>query len=782
MRIERPGDNPRDRRAALRQGLVAGAVLLPAIAARIQLLAAGERGAATLADDLGGVLADLGMSALVYVVVLLALRLSAVLGLATLVLWIATNLIASESVRALDALPSFRDAGYLMDTTFLQGSSWGALSSGMAAWVGVASVCLCWAGRRATASGGLLLAGVFTSGLVLSLHGNLTWNSAAADWRQTHALLHNWTQASGVPTPVPTNRDLTRVASDLSADLSGRLVIGARPDTPNVLLILIESISGAYVETAAAAHARDPWPPMPQLDAFAKQHTTYATFLTHQINTNRGLYAVLCGDLPKLLPGTPKMSALAASGRDGCLPQLLAHAGYRTAYLQAAPLAFMLKDQFLPRIGFDQVEGAASFERAHFRNAWGVDDRTLFEGALRLLGELDRGAKPWFATVLTVGTHHPYLVPEDFSPHNQGDFYHAVAYADREVARFLEAITRIGVLDDTLVLVSSDESRGLPGEPDPISLIASQSWGLLVAAGPGIGSERIDEAFASSDIPLSVLDYLSLAEPAQHKDLLGRSVFRTGSRSRYVFFGNTRRDALGAVDPDGRLLLCRQLLKQCEAFEGVPGVFSPQRRSVPWAARGGGIVAAVGEFSLTSGVPSLPPRSLELMADHRIEIGKVPRMLHGGQNILLAPGEWLEVEISVSAVGGSGVELQTTLRDPTRIHLDAKRQLAAGQRLDLAFAFTPDAATRKLQTMTTAQLLENGSEPTTLDFANAQLHLRTSEPKPPAGLTILRDEIRPANSPERASVNSPEWASVNSPERASANSPEPSANSPEQQP
>ena len=465
---------PTNRFERLRLVLVALSVLLPPVVLRVHLLGTVDRGAAMPLDDLAGFIADFGVSGLVGILLLLALRLSAGLGLCVLALWIAVNLVAYESIHALDALPSFRDAGYLTDATFLQGSGWGALSSGLALWVALASLGLGWAGRKAAVAVPYLLAAVVVSGLVLGLHSGLAWSPAVADWRQTHALLHNWTGAVAGPPPVPADTDLAAVASGLAADLSGEPRIGARPSAPNVLLVLVESISGAYLSTTAEAHGRSPRPSMPRLDAFAREHTTYATFLTHQINTNRGVYAALCGDLPKLLPGTPKMSALAATGRDGCLPQILRDAGYRTIYLQAAPLAFMLKDQFLPRIGFDRVLGAGSFPEARARSAWGVDDGTFFEAATRLLRqlqqqvELHQERRPWFTTLLTVGTHHPYLVPADFAPNMEDDFERAVAYADQEIARFLEAITRMGVLEDTLVLVSSDESRGLRGEADPI--------------------------------------------------------------------------------------------------------------------------------------------------------------------------------------------------------------------------------------------------------------------------------------------------------------------------
>ena len=297
---------PTTRFERLRLVLVALSVLLPPVVLRVHLLGTADRGAAMPLDDLAGFIADFGVSGLVGVLLLLALRLSAGLGLCVLALWIAVNLVAYESIHALDALPSFRDAGYLTDATFLQGSGWGALRSGLALWVALASLGLGWAGRKAAVTGPYLIAAVVVCGLVLGLHSGLAWSPAVADWRQTHALLHNWTGAVAGPPPVPADTDLAAVASGLAADLSGEPRIGARPSAPNVLLVLVESISGAYLSTTAEAHGRSPRPSMPRLDAFAREHTAYATFLTHQINTNRGVYAALCGDLPKLLPGTPR--------------------------------------------------------------------------------------------------------------------------------------------------------------------------------------------------------------------------------------------------------------------------------------------------------------------------------------------------------------------------------------------------------------------------------------------------------------------------------------------
>ena len=109
------------------------------------------------------------------------------------------------------------------------------------------------------------------------------------------------------------------------------------------------------------------------------------------------------------------------------LPGVLRHAGYQTAYLQAAPLAFMHKDRFMPRAGFERVEGEESFGQCECRNGWGPDDRTLLVRATDLALEMKQAGKPWFLTVLAAGTHHPYCVPRDFQSALPSDSYERAA-------------------------------------------------------------------------------------------------------------------------------------------------------------------------------------------------------------------------------------------------------------------------------------------------------------------------------------------------------------------
>lgn len=719
------------------------AVLLPAWLLRAALLLQVAGGRAAPLSDTAGFLSDLGLVAIASALVLAVLRRSRAAGLALVLLWVLVQWVSYESVRSLDALPSFRDAGYLADATFVLGSGLQLFSPGWPLAVTVLSLGLAWVGRLASATRQQIVVSFVSGVLLLGLHAGLVWNPEIADWRQTHVLLHNWADASRSSPPAtlaPT--ELLAIASEFAVDLSGEREVDVPHAAPNVLLVLVESVSAAYLPSLASAHGRESRPVMPQLDAFALRHRSFSTFITQQVNTNRGLYAALCGDLPKLLPGTPKMSVHAARGLTTCLPRLLRDAGYETAYLQAAPLGFMLKDQFLPRIGFTEVRGDLSFTASRARSAWGVDDGTLLDAGLDLVRRLRAAGSPWFATVLTVGTHHPYLVPSDFEPDRANGFERAIAYADQELGRFLAAVEAMGLLEDTLVLVSSDESRGRRAEPDSIARLVSHNWGFLVAAGPGLARGRVNEPFALSDLPVSVLDYLSRGEDASRAGLLGRSVFRRYADGRHVFFANSRRGSVGAIDPLGRLQLCRNRFELCETFEVPDGLFGASRRRVSESDRSGDHVAAVARWSLVSGAPAAQLEAIELMAERQVVLPDAKRrMLHGGQNVELQEEEWVEVELDVRASRRAGAELLHKLKGPLAVHFEETRRLRPGGRLRLHYTFVPEPGLGRIQCLTFAKPL--GDRSGLLDFSVARMRIRSTGERPPRGVTILSDELEP---------------------------------------
>lgn len=572
-----------DRATSQRIGLLVGALgSVPVIMRGVALVDAGiEPGQ----GDLLGLMADGG------IVLLAAALIAAVaagghraatraLVLAFAFFWLAVHAANLEHVLTLGTVVNAAHAGFVFDETFFTGSALKLRHPLLIAVLGLLSTGLLWRAtsvpRTLRTAGRIGLAGV----VVLAVRLVMPESPEATTWRQSHFMLENvrWLSSPAVRTA-----GVDRIPGLYPGDLDGASNLSLDHRGENVLIVVLEGVSGAYLDRIAEIHGlAGERPRLESLDAVSRQGYTLVNFVNHQRQTNRGLYSLLCGDLPKQFTAAPKMTELGLHSIDAnCLPQALRRNGYETAFLQAAPLAFMSKDKFAPRAGFSRVHGTEWFDHASDRGAGGVDDREFLRQSMRLVAELEQDDRPWFLTLLTSGTHHPFMVPESFE--GAGDpqsFTRAIDYLDLALAGFLEALEASGIRKDTLVVFTSDESFGLErpdGEQSNDDLMISQAWGVLVALLPAGNRREIDVPHMQTDVAISILDYLGLQHEA--RSFRGRSFFRTYATSRPIPFANTYMRMAGLVEDDSSLLLCLEDRTSCRrhALERPPLIFAGRR-------------------------------------------------------------------------------------------------------------------------------------------------------------------------------------------------------------
>ncbi len=460
-----------------------------------------------------------------------------------LILWFLVQLGSSMLLESMSKLPSWSDLHYATQSEFLENSlaesssfqPLPVLIFGCA--VLLVACCLIWQERIVKRgddySGTRSIAGFAVSIVLAMLVCKLAVRFADADenfYAQFNPV--HWLLVDALS--FRKGEQAVSAAYLLKKDLTGTSLLRQEGKARNVLVIVLEGIPGLYVHAA-----RDRIVPalktapvlMPRLSQWAERGMVVPDFIVHNHQTIRGLYALLCSDMDKLTNATPKVYELqnASAAAAQCLPAQMARHGFSTHFLQGAGLGFMGKDQVMPMIGFQQVHGSEWFkEKPAVKFGWGMDDKTFFEGAARYIKTLqtdDANTKPWLLTLLTVGTHQPYAVPKSYARKYTDRRDASVAYLDDAVSGFLDTLQQQGVLDNTLVIVTSDESHG--GDlADWIS-----TWGLHIVLAPGQQHlPAIHEGqFALMDTSLSVLDYLGL--PADELTY-GRSVFRRYSMPR----------------------------------------------------------------------------------------------------------------------------------------------------------------------------------------------------------------------------------------------------------
>ena len=632
------------------------------------------------------------------------------------------------------------------------GSAVAATRPGLSAVLVLASGALAWLslprlGARAALAGAVAGAGLLLVGWLVPV------DAGVAGWRRVNVVQHNLhallLAGRGRETWLDPPRAMLERLPELAADLDGEPRFAWQPERHNVLLVVLEGVSGAYVEPLARVHGRGPVMDMRQLEQVVGQGIAYASFLNSNRRTNRGLYALLCGELPSLPTGIAKMTVAATSPWQRCLPEILRDAGYRTVFLQAAPLAFMLKGRFMERAGFEEVEGNRALERYYRRSRWGVDDRAFFEQAAEKIGRLEAGERPWFLTLLTVGTHHPYTVPPPYaSPGRRESVRGAFAYLDRAVGEFMERIAALGIRDDTLILFVSDESAGDWGRAtDPTSARLAQNWGFAVALVPEAQRGQVREPYDQIDVPVSVLDYLGLH--GEVEGLFGRSLFRRYATGRHHFFANLNWRSYGAIDPGGRIVHCEYEGWRCNHWDASDGrIFAGNLRPLPRDPALEELLVDVAERSrapLQSGALRVPLVSEPRFAVDRRET----QVVYGVSDLSLDPGDWLEVEVEVEARGEGRVALEHFLRmrDKSRI-VSATSTIASGQSLRMRYTLAPGDRIAMLGIRSEARLVDGWR--VELLYRKRRFVVHRSGEAPGPGLRLERCELLPPGDAEPA--------------------------------
>ena len=319
------------------------------------------------------------------------------------------------------------------------------------------------------------------------------------------------------------------------AELDRALLYPRAPDGEkrNVLFVIVEGIPGVYLEQVSESSGVEYPVTMSAFSRIAERGLTLSQSVAHARQTIRGLYSVLTGDTPRLDLSSPKIYSYIAADPDERppgLPHAMAELGYRTIYLQAADLSYMSKDLFMPEVGFEEMYGKEFFDYKHVPSEWGPDDKAYFEQVADYIDELQDDEEPWFLTLLSVGTHHPYAVPDGYEDDFPNRKIAAVAYLDEALEQFWSRLEDSGVTDDTAVFIVSDESHGVTGHS------LGRYWGTTVVRVPESNEHVLrDEPFGLIDIPRSILDYLGADEHAAR--FAGRSVLRELDAPRTMSFG-----------------------------------------------------------------------------------------------------------------------------------------------------------------------------------------------------------------------------------------------------
>jgi glycerophosphoryl diester phosphodiesterase len=242
----------------------------------------------------------------------------------------------------------------------------------------------------------------------------------------------------------------------------------------SIIFLILESVG--YQEMLSSFNGRVL---MPNLRSIADENILFRNVYAPGMKSAQGLVAMYSG-----LPAQPFVNYLWFNPLitfQG-FPSMLRDKGYRTMYLHGGDLAFERQRQYLEEAGFDDL-----FEfdpdLPYQSYGWGYDDGTMFHLLQEKITQQTRSDKhqPFLATLFTLSTHDPYILPRDWHPvfsektrimvnksycctiegelDNRKALAEAYHYLDYQLGRFYEWYRHN--LKDTLLIITGDHTPPL---------------------------------------------------------------------------------------------------------------------------------------------------------------------------------------------------------------------------------------------------------------------------------------------------------------------------------
>lgn len=325
-----------------------------------------------------------------------------------------------------------------------------------------------------------------------------------------------------------------RTAEDLSAlrgAMRGR----------NVVVVALESTGSRHLKTYGADVD-----PMPNLTALARRAIVVERAYAVYPESIKGLFATLCSRYPAF--DTPP--ELYAGVPCAPLPAILRRAGYRTALFHSGRFEYLGMPAMIEGRGFERLEDAGAIG-GQVDSSFGIDDASTVRRMLDWIASL-RGER-FFLTYLPIAGHHPYEAATPGPFRGRDDFtryLNSLHESDQALGLLLDGLRRLGLDDETLVVVFGDHGEAFgehPGNFAHTLFIHEENVRVpyLIAAAGAIDRERrLQRVVSAIDTAPTILDLLGLPAERLHQ---GTSLLTAGHRMA-LFFTDYSTGWLGLAD------------------------------------------------------------------------------------------------------------------------------------------------------------------------------------------------------------------------------------------
>ena len=226
---------------------------------------------------------------------------------------------------------------------------------------------------------------------------------------------------------------------------------------PNIVFIVVESLARDYTGFGNGK------PFTPFLDKIAADPQTiqFPYCFANGTKSIEMVPSIFCG-MPSLMSEFYVTSAYANNKVNNAY-QLAK--GYKTAFFHGSNNGTMGFQSFLKQTGLQQYHGIDQYPsdlyNRDFDGNWGIFDEPYLQHFSNCLDTLNNPNNPFFASVFTLSSHHPYTIPAPYLnklPGSPGTVQHTIAYADIALKKFFQTASTKPWFNNTVFVITGDHT------------------------------------------------------------------------------------------------------------------------------------------------------------------------------------------------------------------------------------------------------------------------------------------------------------------------------------
>jgi phosphoglycerol transferase MdoB-like AlkP superfamily enzyme len=220
----------------------------------------------------------------------------------------------------------------------------------------------------------------------------------------------------------------------------------------NVVVIILESFSREYVGFFNNGKGFTPC-----LDSILRKSLVCTNAYANGTQSYEAMPAIMAG-IPSLMD-KPYGGSNYSSNLIESLPSTLRKKGYRTSFFHGGNNGTMGFDNFALVAGVEEYLGRNEYNNdAEYDGKWGIWD----EPFLYFFAEqLNTMKQPFFSSVFTLSSHHPYNIPDKYANEFSGGdlpIMRSIQYADMALGVFFRQAVSMPWFDSTLFVITADHA------------------------------------------------------------------------------------------------------------------------------------------------------------------------------------------------------------------------------------------------------------------------------------------------------------------------------------